>query len=436
MTKEEVLDIKTTLEKIIENLFLCEPLMFATYCTHVLTINPKITVPFRSGKMRIEYNPNILEKMNFEEIKKCFETEIIRVILKHPYSRKPDPFNPCIAIMASDVTIHQELAEKLELPPSLSYEQYYSLMRPEEIVRKESETKMKSGKIEKNDAPDNFLDSNQEDSLDSSDSEENDNSSISNIEGNENPSAPSFADDKTLQKLLSQAYDAEYGATGLWEENDIAIEELNSLIKDYAARGGNSWGSLGRHLKDQILASLNAKIDYRKVLKNFRASILSEKKHLTRFKPSRRFGFEYMGSKREFTTKLLLAIDTSGSISNQNLKNFYGVINKFFKYGIESIDVLNFDCELQGEPVSFKKRQTSFTISGRGGTDFQPVFDYAKDHPEYDGVIILTDGYADHPQKKPGTKARFVWVLTSEDEYNEHKDWMKQTGKSCFLTAR
>lgn len=409
MTKEEVLNIKTTLEKIVENLFLCEPLMFATYCTHVLTINPKITVPFRSGKMRIEYNPNILEKMNFEEIKKCFETEIIRVILKHPYSRKPDPFNPCIAIMASEVTIHQELAEKLELPPSLSYEQYYSLMRPEEIIRKESETKKKS--------------------------EENHDSSGNNKEENGKFSVPSFADDKKLQNLLAQAYDAEYGATGLWEENDIAMEELNSLIKDYAARGEKCWGSLEGHLKDQILASLNAKIDYRKVLKNFRASILSEKKHLTRFKPSRRFGFEYMGSKREFTTKLLLAIDTSGSITNQNLKNFYGVINKFFKYGIESIDVLNFDCELQGEPVSFKKRQTAFTISGRGGTDFQPVFDYAKDHPEYDGVIILTDGYANHPQKKPGTKAKFVWVLTSEAEYNEHKDWMKQTGKSCFLTV-
>ncbi len=409
MTKEEVLDIKTTLEKIVENLFLCEPLMFATYCTHVLTINPKITVPFRSGKMRIEYNPNILEKMNFEEIKKCFETEIIRVILKHPYSRKPDPFNPCIAIMASEVTIHQELAEKLELPPSLSYEQYYSLMRPEEIIRKEAETKKKF--------------------------EENHDSSGNNKEENGKSSVPSFADDKKLQNLLAQAYDAEYGATGLWEENDIVMEELNSLIKDYAARGEKSWGSLERHLKDQILASLNAKIDYRKVLKNFRASILSEKKHLTRFKPSRRFGFEYMGSKREFTTKLLLAIDTSGSITNQNLKNFYGVINKFFKYGIESIDVLNFDCELQGEPVSFKKRQTAFTISGRGGTDFQTVFDYAKDHPEYDGVIILTDGYANHPQKKPGTKAKFVWVLTSEAEYNEHKDWMNESGKSCFLTV-
>ena len=331
-----------------------------------------------------------------------------------------------------NVTIHQEYAEKLAVHPNLSYEQYYSLMRPEEIVRKESETKKKSGKIENNDAPDNSLDSNQEDGLDSS----NDlNSSLSDSDENGNPSVPSFADDKTLEKLLSQAYDAEYGATGLWEENDIATEELNSLIKDYAARGEKSWGSLGGHLKEQILASLNAKIDYRKVLKNFRASILSEKKHLTRFKPSRRFGFEYMGSKREFTTKLLLAIDTSGSISNKDLNNFYGVINKFFKYGIESIDVLNFDCELQGEPVSFKKRQTAFTISGRGGTDFQPVFDYAKHHPEYDGVIILTDGYANHPQKKPGTKAKFVWVLTSEAEYNEHKDWMNESGKSCFLTV-
>ena len=418
MTKTEILDIKTTLEKIVENLFLCEPLMFATYCTHVLTINPKITVPIRSGKMRIEYNPVILEKMKFEEIKKCFETEIIRIILKHPYSRKPDPFNPRTAIMASDVTIHQEYAEKLAVPPKLSYEQYYLLMRPEEIVQMESETRKKSGKNEKNDASDNSSVSNQEDDDDSSED-----------------SAPSPADDKTLQNLLAQAYDTEYGATGLWEENDMATEELNSLIKDYAARGEQSWGSLGGHLKDQILASLTAKIDYRKVLKNFRASILADKKHLTRFKPSRRFGFEYMGSKREFTTKLLLAIDTSGSISNKDLKNFYGVINKFFKYGIETIDVLNFDCELQGEPISFKKRQTSFNISGRGGTDFQPVFDYAKNHPEYDGVIIFTDGYADHPKKKPGTKAKFVWVLTSEDEYNEHKDWMKQTGKSCFLTA-
>ena len=418
MTKTEILDIKTTLEKIVENLFLCEPLMFATYCTHVLTINPKITVPFRSGKMRIEYNPVILETMKFEEIKKCFETEIIRIILKHPYSRKPDPFNPRTAIMASDVTIHQEYAEKLAVPPKLSYEQYYLLMRPEEIVQMESETRKKSGKNEKNDASDNSSGSNQEDDVDSTED-----------------SAPSSADDKTLQNLLAQAYDAEYGATGLWEENDMATEELNSLIKDYAARGEKSWGSLEGHLKDQILASLTAKIDYRKVLKNFRASILADKKHLTRFKPSRRFGFEYMGSKREFTTKLLLAIDTSGSISNQDLKNFYGVINKFFKYGIESIDVLNFDCELQGEPISFKKRQTTFNISGRGGTDFQPVFDYAKNHPEYDGVIIFTDGYADHPKKKPGTKAKFVWVLRSEAEYNTHHDWMNKTGKSCFLTA-
>ena len=460
MTKTEVLDIKTTLEKIVENLFLCEPLMFATYCTHVLTINPKITVPFRSGKMRIEYNPVILETMKFEEIKKCFETEIIRIILKHPYSRKPDPFNPRTAIMASDVTIHQEYVEKLAVPPNLSYEQYYSLMRPEEIVlipfgkyaeNKLSEKSSCSDAGNDNDSVNSLSDSDENENSSevstdsdkkeetfsgpSSDSEENNNSSVSNIEGNGNPSAPSSADNEALQNLLSQAYDAEYGATGLWEENGIATEELNSLIKDYAARGGKNWGSLGGHLKDQILASLTAKIDYRKVLKNFRASVLSDKKHLTRFKPSRRFGFEYMGSKREFTTKLLLAIDTSGSISNQDLKNFYGVINKFFKYGIESIDILNFDCELQGEPVNFKKRQTSFNISGRGGTDFQPVFDYAKNHPEYDGVIIFTDGYAIHPQKKPGTKAKFVWVLRSEAEYNTHHDWMNKTVKSCFLTA-
>ena len=399
MTQEKLTDIKTTLEKIVENWFLSEPLVFAAYCTHVLAVNPKITVPFRSGKMRIEYNPNILENMGFDEIKKGFENEIARILLKHPYSRKPDPVIPLTARWASNVTINQEIAEQCAVPPKLCYEQYYSLLSPEQIIDEKPAGKKKGGKGSCNSC------------------------------GGEGESGE---DNEDLKNLLGQAYNAVYGATGLWEENDIAKEELNELIKDYAARG-NKWGSFGGSLKDQILASLTAKIDYRAVLKNFRATILSSKKHLTRFKPSRRFGFEYMGSKRDFTTKLLLAIDTSGSISDKDLQNFYGVINKFFKYGIEAVDVLNFDCKLQGEPVSFKKRQTTFKISGRGGTDFQPVFDYAKDHPKYDGVIIFTDGDAAHPEKKAGTKAKFVWVVRTEYEWNEHHEWMDKTGKSCFL---
>lgn len=424
MTQEQLTDIKNTLEKIVENMFLCEPLMFATYCTHVLTINPKIIVPFRSGNMRIEYNPAILEKLEYGKIKERFETEIIRIILKHPYSRRPNPFDPLRGYLASEITIHQNKAVNLaalSLPPRLSYEQYYNLLGG--IGQNEILSHFSGSTYSYSSANDQLSE------LSAGVSTAGDSASSDSGSGDSASGAG-----KSSQENSSMANSDEYGATGLWDENELATEEINSLIKNYAARGGNAWGSISQHLKEQIIASLTAKIDYRKVLKNFRASILAESTHLTRFKPSRRFGFEYMGSKRDFTTKLLLAIDTSGSISDEDLKNFYGVVNKFFKYGIESIDVLNFDCEIQGKPVKFKKRQNSFTITGRGGTSFQPVFDYAKAHPEYDGVIIFTDGYADHPEKKPGTRAKFVWVLNSEENYYEHLEWTKETGKSCFLT--
>ena len=50
------------LSHIVEEWFLTEPLMFSAWCTHELVENTKMSVPMRTGKMRIEYNPDILEK--------------------------------------------------------------------------------------------------------------------------------------------------------------------------------------------------------------------------------------------------------------------------------------------------------------------------------------------------------------------------------------
>lgn len=48
---------------------------------------------------------------------------------------------------------------------------------------------------------------------------------------------------------------------------------------------------------------------------------------------------------------------------------------------------------------------------GRGGTDFQEVIDYYKEHKEYDGLIIFTDGYAPIPKIPPNRK--ILWVHTT-----------------------
>ena len=79
-------------------------------------------------------------------------------------------------------------------------------------------------------------------------------------------------------------------------------------------------------------------------------------------KPNRRYGFQYMGSRYDFTTRLLFAVDVSGSMSSQDLALGFSVINRFFKYGIEAIDVIQFDTEIKGDPVSLKRGRRAVEV--------------------------------------------------------------------------
>ena len=119
--------------------------------------------------------------------------------------------------------------------------------------------------------------------------------------------------------------------SSLWEEDSLMACTVDAIIEDIQS-SGTGWGSLAGSLVDEIIANTKAKIDYRKTLSGFRASILSSKRHLTRMRPNRRSGFDNMGSIRRFDTNLLIAVDVSGSISDEVLRHFYSVIGKIFKY--------------------------------------------------------------------------------------------------------
>ena len=213
----------------------------------------------------------------------------------------------------------------------------------------------------------------------------------------------------------------------------MTAAEVNEMIKVMEA--SNNWGSLAGSLVGQIIASTKVKIDYRKVMQSFRAEVLSSKRHLTRMRPNRRSGFENFGSVYSLTSRLLVAVDVSGSTTDEMVSNFFGIINKFFKYGIEEIDVIQFDAEIKGEPMTLKKaKRGGIGITGRGGTCFQPVIDYcAQKKHYYQGLIILTDGYASEPTLPDFFNTPVLWVLPSEEEYEQHKNWMRKTGKACFI---
>ena len=72
-----------------EQWFLTEPVFFAVYCSHRLTMNANMLCPLRTGKGRIEYNPTVIDVLQDNQLKDLLKVETIRILLQPPYARQP-----------------------------------------------------------------------------------------------------------------------------------------------------------------------------------------------------------------------------------------------------------------------------------------------------------------------------------------------------------
>lgn len=409
-------DAENRIKTITERWFLLEPLLFNVFCTHRIQKNDKLYMPFRTGNMVIEYSPDKIENLSDKALEEYLKVEVLRIVLKHPYERVPYDANKIALGMASDVTIEQTSKfsipiynhKELGLHEKLSFEEYYRELKYRPIAQ------IDYGRNNEADE-DSSEQSEETDSNGKSTTSPQTRSEASNGIGELN----SPRESKDNQRVSNQEQYRQLAE--LWGEDELAVETINSQI--VKAQESNGWGTVSGDLKQMIEASLIIKMDYRKILTSFRASVLSQERELTRTRPNRRYGFDFMGSHYKFTTKLLIGVDVSGSITDESLSQFFSIINRFFKYGIKEIDVIQFDYNIKGSVLSLKKAKKQIKITGRGGTCFQPLIDYYASHYEYDGLIIFTDGCAEIP--KLVAKRRILWILTDESSYNEAITWIK-----------
>ena len=481
------------IQQVAEQWFLTEPAFFAVYCSHRLTMNANIWCPLRTGQGRIEYNPTVIDALQDHQLSELLKVEMIRILLQHPYARQPLGCKPLVQHAASDMVIAPayrlawiELtkSEDFGLPVGQHYEWYANRLNEMAIhidggAPSEGDSGGEKGEGEGSD-------SQQEQSSEDTSSEggkgngqgtgegqeqrEGKGSEQDDENGQDKGNSPGEGEDRefgqdngkdrqsglgkeALKDFVSGQGKASSGSgneepgpeksdsnsktqteadyTALWEEDQFQSRLITDLIQSTTG-----WGSMPAGMIELIKKAAEGKIDFRSALRGFRASILSQKRRLTRMRPSRRFGFEQMGSHYDFTTHLLVAIDTSGSVGSEELGRYFRIITSFFKYGIQEIDVLMFDWDVQGEPIKLgeaKKNKQEFKVQGRGGTNFQATIDYVKEHPDYDGVIIITDGWAPTPEVPPHLKAKLLWVLDNEHAYQENSEDLRKTGRVCLM---
>ena len=405
-----------------EQWFLTEPLFFTIYCTHRLKMNANMQCALRSGQGRIEYNPEVIDGMKDMELSAMLRVELIRILLQHPYARQPLGCKPIMLHKASDMVISpvyhfgfldMTRPEEYSLPMGQHYEWYAKRLCEMGIHRdgdKPSEGNSCTNKQKGEDV--------------SEPSKEGNNQAQNIIQGSLGPEQG-----QRLEQRLAEDDGADY--TTLWEEDSFQSRLITDIVQSTT-----QWGSIPSYMVELIKKAADGKIDYRNVLRMFRSSILSQKRRLTRMRPSRRFGFEQMGSRYDFVTRLLIAIDTSGSVGSEELGRYFRIITTFFKYGVQEIDVLMFDCTVQGKPIKLdeaKKNKQEFKVKGRGGTNFQAPIDYVKEYPNYDGLIIITDGYAETPEVPPHLSTKLLWVIDNEKSYKQHYESLRKTGRVCLM---
>jgi len=122
------------------------------------------------------------------------------------------------------------------------------------------------------------------------------------------------------------------------------------------------------------------------------------------------------GLKIKFKNHILVGVDTSGSVSTSELKEFMNELCHMHKTG-HQITVAQCDTEINSIEVFNPKKD--WDIKGRGGTDFQPVVDhYNEKKGTYTALIYLTDGEAHTPEDCPKNA---LWVHSSSNycEINE-----------------
>ena len=198
-----------------------------------------------------------------------------------------------------------------------------------------------------------------------------------------------------------------------------AKERIRSIVIQTAQTIERRQGILPDHIRGIVDQLRKPELDWRELLRQFITAGYSYGGTRRWLPPARRYigmGL-YLQSRRDSIFNAVMAIDTSGSTTN-DLPQFFCELSSLLKtFGRYSLTVIQCDCVIQhvetfsGDlPLPNNYKWESF---GHGGTSFVPPFEYVKENKMNPDIFIyLTDGYGDAPKAPPPFPV--LWILTSD----------------------
>lgn len=349
----------------------------------------------------LAYNPYFVQLLSDDQLRWVLNHEVLHVALHHCTLRQPeDKKQSTLWNYAADLAINQLIKENsmttkpdekvikplfpdaFGFPEKLSMEQYLQLLWKWDEENKQNQ--QGDGEGDENSDGSNNGDSDDNNSDDKK-------GGLSGKDDNE-PQAPKGG----------QVVDDHSG----FEESDVLDQVIKNKINEMLNQD-KYWGHMSGDAKQAIEAAQKARVNWRKILRHQLGRFATEEKEPTIMRPNRRFGYPYTGKTNVHVDRILVAMDTSGSVSDKALSQFIAECNKAKDYN--PIDIVQFDHTIQVGPVPFDRKMKRYEAQGRGGTAFTPVFELAE-KKRYKCLVVLTDGEAEAPPY-PKFCRDVIWCL-------------------------
>ncbi len=339
----------------------------------------------QTGQFEMIYNPEFLDSLPEDQIKGVLKHEFYHLIFEHVTSRKPEGVPHKTWNIAADLAINSHLVGELpafacmpgvgpfeNLPRHRSAEWYLKHITDDQVDQ--------CGEG-------------------AGDSEA--------AEGGEPKPGSGQLDDHS-------GWDDKADSPAQEAAKQMAKERLKQAMKEAAqeaSKSPNGWGSIGGDLKKDILKKLETKVDWKKVLRYFIKTSQRANKSSTVRRINKRYAYIHPGKKVKRQAKIAIAIDQSGSVSDDMLEKFFGELNKLSK--LAAFTVIPFDTSVD-EKLVYEWKQGKAHKAERvmcGGTCFDAPTEYVNKRGDFDGVIILTDMEAPAPKR---CKAQRMWMTDEQ----------------------
>lgn len=201
-------------------------------------------------------------------------------------------------------------------------------------------------------------------------------------------------------------------------EKKLIQNQTEHILKESTTQITKSRGTIPGELKSLIDELFKVKEEVFNWKAYFRRKLGVSSEVYTkksRRKMSKRFE-DNAGIKIKQKHHILVAVDTSGSVSNTELMEFFSEIHHIYKVGT-SITII--ECDTKINDIYKYNGKFKGSIIGRGGTDFTPPVDYYNKHKhKFTTMVFFTDGYAP-VQCKP--HKQMMWIISSNGitEYSQ-----------------